>query len=737
MPGMSKRSNSSGGVLPFGFPVSSLRFVAMLLVTALLATREAAAQTIRVDITPGHSVNAFSPPYALGTTVDRIPSNTTETFFSPRTLKQILDAGWGVISYRQNTELFVQAWHWNPKGTWSDPAGKGYFTGDATPREPIRHSYGYDLRHRGFTRNGGTELSGFSRLDDGDVTSYWKSNPYLTKPFTGEDDSLHPQWVVIDLEKEQPVNGIRIAWAEPYARAYQVQYWTGPDAMDDQGNGEWKNFKSGIVSNGKGGIATLHLDKSSTPVRFIRLLMTQSSNTCDTHGSGDLRNCLGYAIKEIYLGTLDDQGKLKDLLHHSPDQEQTLTYCSSVDPWHEPQDLFVAPDRMESGDQPGFDLFFTSGITRGLPAIVPVAMLYGAPEDSAAQLAYLKKRAYAISYIEMGEEPDGQYMLPEDYGALYLEWATALHRVDPAFKLGGPVFQGVTEDIKAWSDAQGRTSWFGRFLDYLKAHGRLAEFAFMSFEHYPYDGCDTPWDRLYEEPQLISHIMQVWRDDGLPPGIPMFDTETNCHGGDASVDIFGALWLADSFAGFLEAGGAATYYYHALPYSPPHPACKNSWGTYHMFMTDRNYQIRQPTSQFFAAQIITQEWAQPTNAEHRLFPAAGDIKDAAGHKLVTAYALHRPDGQWSVMLINKDHDNPHSIHIVFHDDDTKTNESFGNPVTMVTFGSAQYQWHSRGRDGYADPDQPPLKSALTTDATTVYTLPPASLTVVRGNLGTQ
>ena len=125
-----------------------------------------------------------------------------------------------------------------------------------------------------------------------------------------------------------------------------------------------------------------------------------------------------------------------------------------MDPWHEPSDLFVAPDRMESGDQPGFDLFFTSGITRGLPAIVPVAMLYGTPEDSAAQLTYLKKRGYAISQIEMGEEPDGQYMLPEDYGALYLQWATALHRVDPAFKLGGPVFEGVTEDIKAWPDAR-------------------------------------------------------------------------------------------------------------------------------------------------------------------------------------------------------------------------------------------------------------------------------------------
>ena len=56
------------------------------------------------------------------------------TYFSgPDQIKQILEAGWGPVTYRQNTELFVQAWHWNPKGKWSDPAGKGYFVGDATP----------------------------------------------------------------------------------------------------------------------------------------------------------------------------------------------------------------------------------------------------------------------------------------------------------------------------------------------------------------------------------------------------------------------------------------------------------------------------------------------------------------------------------------------------------------------------------------------------------------------------
>ena len=695
-----------------------------------------AAQTVSVDATPSHVVNTFSPFYALGSTVDRVPSNATDVFFRPDQIKQVLSAGWGVISYRQNTDLFVQAWHWNPKGTWSDPAGKGYFTGDSTPtKEMIRHSYGYQLRHRGFTRNGGSEFDGFSRLDDGDLQTYWKSNPYLTKEFTGEDDALHPQWVVIALDNKESVNAIRIAWAEPYARDYQVQYWTGDgDAMDDQDKGAWKTFASGNVTDETLLPKVLRLDDTAVTTKFVRVLMTRSSNTCDTHGSADRRNCVGYAIREINLGMMNEKREFKDLIHHSRDQKQTLTLCSSVDPWHEPSDLYVAPDRMESGDQPGFDLFFTSGITRGLPAIIPVAMLYSTPEDAAAQMSYIKQRGYPVSYVEMGEEPDGQYMQPEDYATLYLQFATAIHRVDPNFKLGGPVFEGVTEDIKVWPDAQGKTSWLGRFLDYLKAHNRLQDLSFMSFEHYPYDGCETPWKNLYQEPELITHIMKVWRDDGLPPGTPLLDTETNDHGGEAAVDIFGALWLADSFGGFLTAGGKSTHYYHALSYSPPHPACANSWGTYHMFMTDEQYQIKQPTSQFFAAQLMTQEWAEPKDAEHRLYTATSDVKDSGGNVLVTAYALRRPDGQWSLMLINKDHDNPHQLHIVFHDAEGKRDQSFAGPVTMITFGKAQYQWHPDRKKGHADPDGPPATSTLNGDESTQYTLPAASLTILRGKL---
>jgi hypothetical protein len=228
--------------------------------------------------------------------------------------------------------------------------------------------------------------------------------------------------------------------------------------------------------------------------------------------------------------------------------------------------------------------------------------------------------------------------------------------------------------------------------------------------------------------------MQVWRDDGLPPAIPMFDTETNAHGGEASVEVFGALWLADSFAGFLTAGGKGTFYYHALPYSPPHPNCKNSWGTYRMFQTDEKYEIKTPTSQYFAAQMLTKEWVEPEDAEHKLFAAAGDIKDSSGHVLVTAYAVLRPDGQWSLLVINKDHDHDHAVRIVFEDSQAKTKSGFAGPVRMISFGKNQYEWHPARRNGYAEPDGPATTSDVPGGNEAVYKLPAASVNVLRGRI---
>ena len=83
-------------------------------------------------------------------------------------------------------------------------------------------SYGYRLPRRGNTIDQANN-DGYSRLDDGDQHTFWKSNPYLDQHFTGEDNARHPQWVVVDFTKSTPINALRIDWVRPYATEYTVE----------------------------------------------------------------------------------------------------------------------------------------------------------------------------------------------------------------------------------------------------------------------------------------------------------------------------------------------------------------------------------------------------------------------------------------------------------------------------------------------------------------------------------
>ena len=107
-----------------------LRFCVSAILLCVAATApDVLAQNIVVDATPSHVANTFRPMKALGGTIDRLSAGVADTTLTEPVLSQILSAGWQTMSYRQNTELFAEAWHWNPEGAWSDPSGKGYFTG--------------------------------------------------------------------------------------------------------------------------------------------------------------------------------------------------------------------------------------------------------------------------------------------------------------------------------------------------------------------------------------------------------------------------------------------------------------------------------------------------------------------------------------------------------------------------------------------------------------------------------
>jgi hypothetical protein len=236
----------------------------------------------------------------------------------------------------------------------------------------------------------------------------------------------------------------------------------------------------------------------------------------------------------------------------------------------------------------------------------------------------------------------------------------------------------------------------------------------------------------------------------------MFITESNLSSSasETSSDIFSGLWLADYIGSFLNAGGNGVYFFHYLPLQMEH-GCNDSPGTFGMFTVDASYKIQQPLAQFFASQLINLEWVQPGDGEHLMFPAQSDVADGAGHALVTAYALRRPDGQWSLMMVNRDQENAHRVRIAFQGQESlgKPMNTFVGPVEISIFGKDQYQWHPgstrfmahaehagehsvvANTKGVADPDGPIVHHQQDAGKETSFDLPAASIVVIRGKIG--
>ena len=326
--------------------------------------------------------------------------------------------------------------------------------------------------------------------------------------------------------------------------------------------------------------------------------------------------------------------------------------------------------------------------------------------------------------------------------------------MDPTLKLGGPSFQGVNKDIEVWPDANGGVSWLGRFLDYLKQHGRMKDLAFFSFEHYPYDPAERHGACSTTNRNSCATSCRCGMRTACHADMPMFVTEGNLSSGASETSrIFSPVsgWRITS-GRCLDAGGNGSLLTSTT--------CRCIWSRAATVLRGRlgcsrwmrNYKVQQPLAQFFVAQLINLEWAQPGGGEHRCMRRRADIEDGAGHELVTAYALKRPDGQWSVMLVNRDQEAAHKVRVAFRGESGRE-ETFTGPVDVMTFGSEQYRWHPAHTrfmahaehaaqptvvaftKGWADPDGPVARSKVSASKNTSYDLPAASVVVIRGNIG--
>lgn len=659
-----------------------------VLIAALLPVH-----TIRILGDSSHLLNSFVPRETLGAGLDGHEAGEIEKIFHPATLRAMRSAGLKPLSYRLRTELAADAWHWSPRGTWSGNR-EGYWR--SSQSGPIRLSHGYRLPRRGGT---GDEANndGYSRIDDGDPATFWKSNPYLAHPFTHEDDSKHPQWIVLNLGSPQPMNEARILWGTPFAVDFTVDYWDGENEPGEA-DGAWKTFDHGSVSASRGGDQTLLLADKPVEAQYMRIRMTRSSNTSATP-SKDVRDRCGYAVREVFFGQFAD-GRFTDFVKHGK-VGQTTVYVSSTDPWHRATDL-------DSGvEQAGFDL--VRRLTQGRSMLVPVSTLYGDPEDAAGMIRYLRSRHISLSGVELGEEPDGQFISPEDYAALYIQVAEAIRRVDKKVPLGGPSFEEIQSDVVEFPH-EPQKPWLTRFLDALRVRGKLGLFQFCSFEWYPYDQITRPpWEQLQD---MSRRMRQSVEKLGLPHGFPLIISEYgwSAFAAQAEVDLDGALMDADIVGTFLSLGGRTAYLYGYEPSNLAQDKPGNGWGDNLLFIGDQDRKVVATVARYWSAFMTTHYWAVPSGSRLRLYEASVDGP-------LRAFPLRRPDGSWSVMILNEDPVQAFKVDV----------EGTSGRWHVWQLGRYQYAWKADGAAGRPVRSLPPKVF----DAAGSLALPAYSITVIR------
>ena len=710
--------------------------VAVLAATLLSAdfSRGTEQTNITIHIEAASPAASFLPDEAFGAGLDGLEEKHLQSTYSPANIKAMAAAPYRKLAYRLRTELGIEAWHWNGAGSWSNAAKQeGYWTSSDTAVKPLLKSFGYKLPRRGSTLDQAGN-NGYSRLDDGDQNTFWKSNPYLDAHFTGEDNALYPQWVLIDLGTRCDVNALRILWGEPYATKHEVQYWDGEDTdyLSQLNEGVWQPFPHGRVEDGTGGDALLRLGDTPVSVRFVRILLRASSGTT-SQKTEDVRDRLGYAIRELYLGVLDGGGTLTDIIKHGPsNKRQTLMVVSSTDPWHR------AVDRNPKSAHPGFDRIMTSGLGRGHAVLIPVAVLYDTPENAAAQIRFLKSRGFPFNQVELGEEPDGQIVSPEHYAALYLQFAKVIHAIDPTLITGGPCFQSEVDGWTTIVDEKGENSWLKRFFDYLRARNRLDDFGFFSFEWYPFDEvCQPPEEQLIMQPALMKNAFENLDKEGVPRNIPWILGEYgySSFAGRPEVELPGALLNAEIVAQFLTLGGNTAYFYGLEPNEPIRELdCAlpdRLWGNLMMFQVGSNGRAKWKLPAYYGAKMMVEEWAASTNLPHQLFRAAATAGDQATEH-VTAYVVRRPDNHWAMLVLNKGLDRVSLGQVRFEKSTGTEVSDWSGPLDVIQYSPAQYTWRANGAKGQPTRSEPPEHFHAPKGLEAGITLPPMSMTVVRG-----
>lgn len=325
-----------------------------------------------------------------------------------------------------------------------------------SPRTRATQGWRSETIHRGTTKNN-PEFHGASRIDDGDSTTFWWSNP-------GHPDA--PGWFLFDLVAPRSIDSVRLHLGDLRPDSVRLVRWTGPDGVypppDQQATG-WVP------------VATIAAT-SLTTLKFPAI----SSRYSGFQPVGPLSG--GWKVAEAGLWS----GSASVTTASTDPGLQTLEVATSTH-----------PASRRAGSVPNWEFDAYMAWIRNYPGAIPmVSVNYGTGtvQEAASWVRYANvTRKYGIGRWQVGNENSGAWeeggaVSARQYATRYVQFAKAMKAVDPTIQVSGPLTPESDWLRDASGDFDGR-SWLEGFLVHVDSAERADNFRYLDgvdVHTYPY-----------------------------------------------------------------------------------------------------------------------------------------------------------------------------------------------------------------------------------------------------------
>lgn len=662
-----------------------------------------------VTVNAGTTVTSFVPIHIFGNNMAYWVSDTAYTAVASK----IQAAGNYFLRYPGGSSS--DDYHWNSTGSYN--ANKYWVPSGTT----------YTAGFQGCEVYRGTTSASYvfpSNIDDGNAATTWMSNI--------DTDFPNHQWVYMDLTNSgttAQASSVSIIWGNPYASSFTVQYWSGSSGATPYSNAtesSWTTTSSGIVV-GTGGTQVVTFAAVNT--RYIRVLMTASSN-----GAGG-----AYAIDELYVFN----GATQVSKNFATEANQSPMIVSSTDPasgnssgsctGYNPNYYQTTP--AGSTDFNSYMTMLNSMSPKGIP-LITVNLGTGTASEAASWVHYANAvQHYGITYWQIGNETNGNWetggpMNANDYGRRFVEYYSAMQAEAASDGVPISILGPVPGSPNGSSNAYDGNSYIQDFLLRLYNNpggSAITELGGLDFHWYPYTPTSFPAE--FSTPAQLANFpvtLSSWLGAvglGLT-SVPIIMSEYNCNAGtpNATVQEANGLWLANWLGTFITGFGSTGF--------------SNLWdvingGNDHTTTTGGdlgyldNSSPYQQHATYWAMQMMATDWAiQGDSSTHQL------VNTGSSAATLVTFSDYRPDGVLSLMVINQDPANSYTTTINLNGYVPSTTAS------LWTFNTTNYVWQTTTTPYNANPDTAPVSTLVSgVSSSFAVTLSPYSISVFQFKSG--